>query len=441
MRLELKSFKDEFKNKSRDEILGEMFELLKEKEKLERELKKYKNSNTPSSANKHIQQSTAGMKAKDCAKRGAPKGHHGETSHLPNSDEIIPLFVKQCGECQSHNVLPTGYTKKRKIICLQKLNMVIKEYIQEEVRCIDCNSLTLANHKDIPEKGMYDKTIQSLVNYFKFKARLPHNLIVDIMKNIFLVPMTEPTSLAITRRASNKLEPLYQNIQVEIKRSDVVNADETSLSVNGINNWIWVFCNRLFSLFKINKERGGNIVEETLGKDFKGKLVSDGWKTYSVYTKDNNIAHQRCWDHLRREMKYECKEKHPKLYNWCCEIYFKIKNGKNYKQEKRRKDMFEKCKSELAMMVGFMKAHKNLRKLATKIENGGDNWFTAIIYPELPIDNNEAERSLRPFVIIRKIIGCLRSEIGMRNYEIMMSLISTWQKQGKNTFYMLENTL
>ena len=148
--------------------------------------------------------------------------------------------------------------------------------------------------------------------------------------------MTEPTSLAMTRRASNKLEPLYQNIQVEIKRSDVVNADETSLSVNGINNWIWVFCNRLFSLFKINKERGGNIVEETLGKDFKGKLVSDGWKTYSVYTKDNNIAHQRCWDHLRREMKYECKEKHPKLYNWCCEIYFKIKNGKNYKQEKKR---------------------------------------------------------------------------------------------------------
>ena len=69
MRLELKSFKDEFKNKSRDEILGEMFELLKEKEKLERELKKYKNSNTPSSANKHIQQSTAGMKAKDLSKR------------------------------------------------------------------------------------------------------------------------------------------------------------------------------------------------------------------------------------------------------------------------------------------------------------------------------------------------------------------------------------
>ncbi|MFH1439090.1 MAG: transposase, partial [Candidatus Woesearchaeota archaeon] len=70
-----------------------------------------------------------------------------------------------------------------------------------------------------------------------------------------------------------------------------------------------------------------------------------------------------------------------------------------------------------------------------------DKWFTCVLYPELPMDNNEAERSLRSFVLIRKIIGCLRSQLGMRNYEIMMSLISTWQKQGKNTFYSLQATL
>lgn len=88
-----------------------------------------------------------------------------------------------------------------------------------------------------------------------------------------------------------------------------------------------------------------------------------------------------------------------------------------------------------------MKAHKNLRKLAAKIQNGMDNWFTCILHPELPIDNNETERSLRPFVVIRKIIGCLRSELGKRNYEVMLSLISTWQKQQKNPFYMLQANL
>ncbi len=441
MKIQLKSFKDKLKKKSRDEIIKEMYDLYIEKEKIEKELKKYKNSNTPSSANKHLKENTLGLKAKKGAKRGAPKNHKGATFEWPASDKIIPITTDHCGACFSFNIEPTGYIKTKKVICHIKEKAIVKEYKQYEVRCLDCSSLTLATRKDIPEKGNYDKSIQSLVNYYKFKARLPHNLVVDVMNNIHGVPMTAPTSLEITRRASDKLEPLYNELEEEIKQADVVNGDETSHSVMGVNHWIWVFCNQLISLFKFKKERGGDIVEKTLGKEFKGKLVSDGWATYTSYTKENNIIHQRCFDHLKREVEFECWQKHPDLYKWCSDIYGMVKKGKNYKQEKRRQDMYEKCKAELAMLIVFMKRHRNLRKLATKIENGGDKWFTCILHPEMPMDNNEAERSLRPFVIMRKIIGCLRSSLGMRNYEIMMSLISTWQKQGKNTFYMLQDTL
>ena len=202
-----------------------------------------------------------------------------------------------------------------------------------------------------------------------------------------------------------------------------------------------MFCNAMFSLFKFKEQRGGDIVEKTLGKDFKGKLVSDGWATYTSYSKYNKILHQRCLDHWRREVKHECKKKHPNLYNWACDIYSMVRRAKSYKQEKRRIAMYMKCKSELSMLVSNMKAHKNLRKMATKIENGQDKWFTCILHPELPMDNNEAERSLRQIVIMRKIIGCLRSDMGVRTHEIMMSLISTWEKQGKNVFYSLQDTL
>ena len=117
------------------------------------------------------------------------------------------------------------------------------------------------------------------------------------------------------------------------------------------------------------------------------------------------------------------------------------KKGREYKQEKRRNDIFQKCKSELSRWISYANAHKNLRKLATKLENGGDDWFTCILHPEVPMSNNEAERSLRPFVIMRKIIGCLRSKVGVRTHEIMMSLISTWEKQHKSVFHTLQNTL
>lgn len=435
------SVRIKLKGLSKDELIDIIMEKEKRIKNLERELRKYKNPNTPSSANKHIKENTQGLRAKKGAKRGAPKGHKGATFEWPASDIVIPVTTDHCGACYSFNIEPTGYVKTKKVICHIKEKVIVKEYHQYEMRCLDCFLLTLSTHKDIPEKGIYDRSIQSLVNYYKFKARLPHNLVIDVMNNIHGVPMTEPTSLEITRRASNKLEPLYNQLEEDIKHSDVVNGDETSHSVMGINYWIWVFCNTLLSLFKFKKERGGDIVEKTLGEDFDGGIVSDGWSTYRLYSEKKGVKHQRCWDHLKREVKFECKEKHPDLYKWCLDIRRMVKIGKGYKQEKRRRDMYKKCKAELNMFITHMKAHRNLRKLATKIENGGDKWFTCILHPELPMDNCEAERSIRPFVLIRKIIGCLRSKIGMRNYEIMMSLISTWQKQGKNAFYMLQNNL
>ncbi len=426
---------------SREELIKIVKKQYEEIEKLERELKKYKNPNTPSSSNKHLKSDTSGLRAREGAKRGAPIGHKGATLTLPEAEEIIPLSVKICSCCGSPRVESTGYVKDKDVLCLSKPRTFVKRYKQQEIRCLDCHKLTLASHSDIPEKGIYDKTIQSLVNYFKFRGRMPHGIIVDTMNNVFNVPMTEATSLEITRRASDKLEGQYTQLEELVKQQKVINADETSHSVMGVNHWIWVFCNKLLSLFKFNKERGGDIVERVLGTNFKGKLCTDGWRTYTTYCEKHKIVQGRCWSHGLREVKFECEKKHPSLHKWFCDIFAMAKTGKAEPTEIKRHEWFEKCKAELEMWITHAQAHRNLRKLATKIKNGGDKWFMGVLYPELPLDNNEAERSLRPFVVMRKIIGCLRSDIGMRNYEVMMSLISTWQKQDKNVYSMLQDTL
>jgi len=434
--------------KNKEELIKELIKkdkAIKDKdkfiEKLEKELKKYKNANTPSSANKHLKSTTQGLRAKKGAKCGAPKGHKGNTFIWPDINKIIDVIAKKCNQCFGLNIEPTGYVKERKVICMIMPKIIIKKYRQYEYRCLDCNTLTLANHKDIPDKGIYDKNIQSLVNYLKFKGRMPFANVVDMMNNVFNTPMTEPTALEITRRTSNKLELQYNEIEEEIKKSNQVNADETSQSIMGENQWVWAFCNSLLSLFKINKQRGGDIVEKTLGKDFKGKLIVDGWSTYTVYSKKYDILLQRCWAHLLREGKFELEKDFPHFYKWLNDIYIMAKKGKNYKQKKRRENMHHKCKEELKRLIASMKAHNKLRTFANKIENGDDNWLTAILYPELPLDNNLGERSIRPWVIMRKIIGCIRSDIGKKNYEIMMSLTSTWEKQEKNIFHTIQHSL
>ncbi len=93
MKIKLKSFKEKFKDKSKDKILEEMYGILLEKEKLENELKKYKNAHTPSSANAHIQINTQKSKDKKPTKVGRKKGKKSDHKGKTRAPEIPTYFV------------------------------------------------------------------------------------------------------------------------------------------------------------------------------------------------------------------------------------------------------------------------------------------------------------------------------------------------------------
>ncbi len=65
-------------------------------------------------------------------------------------------------------------------------------------------------------------------------------------------------------------------------------------------------------------------------------------------------------------------------------------------------------------------------KLLQKIKNGFHNWFTFLTYNVEPT-NNIAERALREHVVIRKVMGGLRSLEGARVHEVIMSCLATWK--------------
>ena len=85
-------------------------------------------------------------------------------------------------------------------------------------------------------------------------------------------------------------------------------------------------------------------------------------------------------------------------------------------------------------IVTCLKVIKGAKGLVTLIENGGNDWFTALYYEGVPLHNNHAERELRPIVLLRKTIGCYRNEKGKRWIDIVISVLHTWKLQGKNIF-------
>ena len=74
-------------------------------------------------------------------------------------------------------------------------------------------------------------------------------------------------------------------------------------------------------------------------------------------------------------------------------------------------------------------------KLCRRIERFIKELFVFVSHPEVPPDNNAAERSLRHLVISRKISGGTRSEQGTNSKMALASLFGVWRANGLNPLF------
>ena len=58
--------------------------------------------------------------------------------------------------------------------------------------------------------------------------------------------------------------------------------------------------------------------------------------------------------------------------------------------------------------------------------------FVFVTEPDVPADNNPAERSLRHLVVSRKVSGGTRSGQGTESEMTLASIFGTWRAQGLN---------
>ena len=72
--------------------------------------------------------------------------------------------------------------------------------------------------------------------------------------------------------------------------------------------------------------------------------------------------------------------------------------------------------------------------MAKRLLRHQDELFQFVLLPGLPADNNLAERSLRPLVIMRKISGGTRSPAGSQTRLTLASLFATWRARQLNPF-------
>ena len=275
-------------------------QLEKEKKELEKELMKYKNSNTPSSANKHLKPNTNGLKAKKGAKRGAPNGHNGTTrKQIPDVTEIVD--ADHCPGCGGKHVEDEKVLKRIVEDIPEPVIPVTKEVEIHIKKCKDCGLKFIPPKNKTPLKGKFGINLMVLVIFIKFLLRGVLRKTATFLDSGFAFKITPASVNAVIKRVADAAENEYEEIKLRIRNSSRTYIDETSFSVLGKNQWVWVFRTANDILLVIRPCRGSDVLKEILGEKYMGVVICDCWRAYNFLGLTALI--QRCWAHLLRKSK------------------------------------------------------------------------------------------------------------------------------------------
>jgi TusA-related sulfurtransferase len=408
---------------------GQLIEIILNQEdriqKIEQYLKAFDNPHTPSSKKRKKNTNKDGKKNKNRFP-GKPKGSKGGGIKLPKPDDIIEHELKVCPLTGLPLGVPIGFYKKTIIDFPDKPIQVIEHRI---MRYLSPTGLTVTAQVDLPN-GIYGNNLQSLTVMLK-ELTNSHKKIANFMRDLGAPSFSCAKVQAIADKFANKLE--FQdmiNLQ-NILKAPYVHCDETTFRKDGQNGYIWGVFTSAIAILRAKTSRARKNIIKIL-RSYKGVVVTDGYNAYDLFE-----FRQRCWSHLLRDAK-DLAEKNDEIkvqHNRLKLLYDELKEL-NEGPPANEKDII-KVKVKLKDIVACLKAINGAKKLWTLIENGGDDWFTALSYEGVPLDNNLAERELRPIVLLRKTIGCYRNEKGQRWIDIVLSVMHTWRLQGLNLYQQL----
>jgi hypothetical protein len=396
-------------------------------EELKRELSKYRNPNTPPSSNKHLKPDTFGKKAKKNAKRGAPLGHIGTNDNFePENYEDID--ADECPNCHGKHI------RDKKILKRKNRNIEAPQKIIEEgalihlKHCDDCNLDFIPPQNTTPLQGNFGISLMIHVIFIKFLLRGVLRKTALYLEANHAFEITPAALNEIIRRVAEAADKEYSEIKERIRKAAKIYVDETSFSVLGKNQWLWAFRTENDVLYIIRPSRGNNVLEEILGRGYRGIVICDCWRAYNFL---EFALLQRCWAHLLRKSKELLSVAGMHLHKRLTELFEEIKkyNLSSHTPEERL-IKYTEMTSQLKEIIDYYSKYPELEKIVKYIKFNLENWFTCIKVEGVEPTNNFAEQAIREPVMVRKIIGAFRSETGKENYETLASLIASWQLKG-----------
>lgn len=268
-------------------------------------------------------------------------------------------------------------------------------------------------------------------------------------------------------QAAAACQPLLNLLQDTILESSYVNIDETTVQVlkepgrdPTQKSYMWLFRrgdpDKPVLVYQYHPTRGGEVVRDFLGNDYRGVVQTDGYSGYDFLDKKEGVVHIGCWAHARRKfmdvIKAQGKNRKSgsadKAMSFIKKLYRLEKEAKinDLSPEAVKRMRQEEVKPILDDFKKWLdiKATRTPPKglLGTAIKYSLKQWPRLIGYVDNGLvqpDNNMAENSIRPFVVGRKNWLFSGTVAGAQASALLYSLIETARANGLEPYSYLRH--
>src|SRR5262245_51082461 len=239
-------------------------ELEAENERLKNRSANSRNSSQPPSRDQKVNQPPK----KKPKKHGPPFGHQKFSRPLvDNPDRVIQLSVAECGYCLADltGVQPE-YFERLQITKLPTAKPIVIETRRHLTTCPHC--LTL-NRPILPEglqaERCFGPNLEATVVFYKQTQHLSYERIVETMRDLHGVELSEGAVAQILERAGEAAQPVAEKIKEQVIAGKVIKSDETSARVKARNWWQWVYISDAGIYHTIVPTRGAAEIKTVMG--------------------------------------------------------------------------------------------------------------------------------------------------------------------------------
>ena len=358
-----------------------------------------------------------------------PTPKRRDQGHLPEEEEIydLPESEKYCLICglplkemsdtEDSEVLETqevrGYRRK-----------IRRKKYSAGCSCPGTKGITTAQGpaKLIPH-SRYGASIWIHILIRKYRFQIP---VVRILKNLSLHGLSIPPGSAGDglKRLAPLFEPVYAALEERSEQAAWWQADETRWSVfettkgkSTFRWYLWVFISDESVVHVIDPTRSARVIEDHLGRVVGGILLVDRYSAYKSYAKKHEgIILAFCWAHARRDFR-DAGLKYAQVRQWAqsweerinalfhlnkVRVQYAKGSSSFCHEDTRLRETVAEMEEILREERKQDRLHHSQRSVLKSLAAHWEGLTVFVDHPEIPMDNNGSERTLRNPVVGRK---------------------------------------